>query len=305
MPLITVCPKCETQFVVTEEQLAAYKGKVRCGTCQHVFNAKEHIVEGEEKSNKTISGDTATEKVASLLKNVSLDEQEGDDLSLSLTKQKSEVNTITLDDEKEPHISAIDTTTVLDTPSSTEPAVPKSPSPVKDLSIDDRLNAISKKKKKRFNWLLAFVVLLLLLALLAQLAYFFRTEVISHVPQTKPWYQLACKEIGCKLSLAKKIGLLTIDDSGMQEHLERENVLQFSSTLINHATYPQAYPNVVLTLTDTDDKPILRRVLKPTQYLDPSIKITQGIAKKSEVRIKLNLTTEDIPVAGYRVALTY
>ncbi|HLT13795.1 MAG TPA: DUF3426 domain-containing protein [Marinobacter sp.] len=42
--LQTQCPKCETRFRVTDEQLSIAGGKVRCGSCMSVFNAVEHQV---------------------------------------------------------------------------------------------------------------------------------------------------------------------------------------------------------------------------------------------------------------------
>ncbi|QSP95167.1 zinc-ribbon domain-containing protein [Marinobacter salinisoli] len=42
--LQTQCPKCETRFRVTDEQLSVARGKVRCGNCMSIFNAIEHQV---------------------------------------------------------------------------------------------------------------------------------------------------------------------------------------------------------------------------------------------------------------------
>ncbi|MFO7602638.1 MAG: DUF3426 domain-containing protein [Gammaproteobacteria bacterium] len=39
----TRCPHCQTTFRVSQTQLDAAHGKVRCGNCQQVFNAREHI----------------------------------------------------------------------------------------------------------------------------------------------------------------------------------------------------------------------------------------------------------------------
>lgn len=39
MALVTTCPACQSSFFVKPEQLAAHRGDVRCGKCQHVFNA--------------------------------------------------------------------------------------------------------------------------------------------------------------------------------------------------------------------------------------------------------------------------
>ena len=42
---VTRCPKCETTFRVTEKQLAAAHGAVRCGACLQVFAANDHLIE--------------------------------------------------------------------------------------------------------------------------------------------------------------------------------------------------------------------------------------------------------------------
>lgn len=41
---ITRCPHCDTSFRVTDAQLAAARGAVRCGACLLVFTATEHLV---------------------------------------------------------------------------------------------------------------------------------------------------------------------------------------------------------------------------------------------------------------------
>jgi predicted Zn finger-like uncharacterized protein len=44
---VTQCPECATRFKVSEEQLSASEGMVRCGRCNAVFNATEHFVSDE------------------------------------------------------------------------------------------------------------------------------------------------------------------------------------------------------------------------------------------------------------------
>jgi predicted Zn finger-like uncharacterized protein len=41
---VTRCPNCRTSFKVTDQHLAAFEGKVRCGRCAFVFNAREHFI---------------------------------------------------------------------------------------------------------------------------------------------------------------------------------------------------------------------------------------------------------------------
>ncbi|RMF16414.1 MAG: DUF3426 domain-containing protein [Gammaproteobacteria bacterium] len=42
--MLTRCPHCQARFKVTEVQLSAAGGKVRCGNCMQVFNAREHLM---------------------------------------------------------------------------------------------------------------------------------------------------------------------------------------------------------------------------------------------------------------------
>lgn len=41
---LTRCPHCQTRFRVTEQQLGVAAGKVRCGNCMEVFNARDNAV---------------------------------------------------------------------------------------------------------------------------------------------------------------------------------------------------------------------------------------------------------------------
>src|SRR5512145_1036004 len=47
MTEITQCPECRTRFKVTDAQLDAHNGLVRCGHCHDVFNAREHLHDDE------------------------------------------------------------------------------------------------------------------------------------------------------------------------------------------------------------------------------------------------------------------
>ncbi len=47
MTEVTKCPECGTRFKVTDAQLEAHDGLVRCGRCRFVFNASEHLQHDE------------------------------------------------------------------------------------------------------------------------------------------------------------------------------------------------------------------------------------------------------------------
>ena len=58
MNYITSCPACETQFLLNIDHLKAYRGKVRCGHCGHIFNAKNRLTEVTDEIRN--AGDNAS-----------------------------------------------------------------------------------------------------------------------------------------------------------------------------------------------------------------------------------------------------
>lgn len=58
--LQTQCPKCQTRFRVTDQQLGVAGGKVRCGNCMEVFNAIDHQIRPETKPAATAQSSPAT-----------------------------------------------------------------------------------------------------------------------------------------------------------------------------------------------------------------------------------------------------
>lgn len=56
---ITLCPHCNTRFRVSDEQLFAASGAVRCGACMQVFNARLHLEQDETCANPAPLPDAA------------------------------------------------------------------------------------------------------------------------------------------------------------------------------------------------------------------------------------------------------
>lgn len=182
-------------------------------------------------------------------------------------------------------------------------AVVSSPATVADAASKDKLNRPSRHTSRR--WLMIGLILLLSLVAVLQGIYYLRTPITARWPQTKPYLVQACNLLKCKVELPRQADLLAIDDSDLQEDAEYQGLIHFSSMIINNAAFPQAYPLLELTLTDVTDQPLLRRTFSASEYLPTGTDLKAGLAPKHEVRVKLNLTASDAPVAGYRVFITY
>ena len=66
----TRCPFCSSVFNITDEQLAARGGHVRCGGCLQVFRADQHIVTGEAVTPTTSAPTSTSAPVAARAHNV-------------------------------------------------------------------------------------------------------------------------------------------------------------------------------------------------------------------------------------------
>lgn len=173
-----------------------------------------------------------------------------------------------------------------------------------DLAKHAKLDG-KKIANKRLRWLWILGVFLLLLIAAGQSVYFLRNTIAIYYPNFKPHLLAACQQLHCSIELPKQIEWIIIDDSDMQEDLEHTGVMHLSSSLFNKASFVQAYPNVELTLTDTNDSAVLRRIFKPAEYLPPKTDIAAGFSAGREIKIKLAITTQDVSVAGYRLYVTY
>jgi predicted Zn finger-like uncharacterized protein len=161
------------------------------------------------------------------------------------------------------------------------------------------------KQRTRPVWPYYMFSLILLLIGGLQTVYFLRTPIATQWPQTKPWLSSACDLVGCTVELPKDISQLLIDDSDLQEDAEHEEVIRLSTLLINNAPFAQAYPLLELTLTDKNDRPVLRRAFTAKEYMAQGTDLDAGIPAGEELQIKLTLTSGDIEVSGYRVFIAY
>ncbi|NND55455.1 MAG: DUF3426 domain-containing protein [Gammaproteobacteria bacterium] len=53
--MYTQCPECETTFKLGADDLRRANGKVRCGDCDHVFNALEYLAEEVEETEEDLA----------------------------------------------------------------------------------------------------------------------------------------------------------------------------------------------------------------------------------------------------------
>lgn len=263
---ITQCPQCSTRFKVSKEQQASHQGMVRCGRCQAIFNAASHLYD-----------DTPSPQ-------------------LDLPIEPHEPPAIVAAPESHAVMDSVSDNADTDIPEETDN---------QDFSYLEDVYEAPRPVPQRFPWPLLFGSVLLLLLLGVQTVYFYRVDIAARHPGLKPVMLRICAALQCNVPLPQQVDLLSIESSALEADPTQANVITLSALLRNRAPYAMAYPNIELTLTNFDDKPIARRTFRPTEYLAAGDDEKPGLPANRETSVKLHLNTTDLKPAGYRLYLLY
>ena len=179
-------------------------------------------------------------------------------------------------------------------------------SPRGDAAVPEFL--VDEVTSRRSRWLWALAALLALCAIAVQVAYRFRAEIGAAWPSAREPLRELCRGLGCEVSLPRRPELMSIDSSELQADARREGLIVLNAVIRNRARFPQDYPALELTLTDEGDRPVLRRVLSPRDYLERNradALTREGIAGGTEAALRLLLDTSRTRATGYRLYLFY
>jgi predicted Zn finger-like uncharacterized protein len=189
------------------------------------------------------------------------------------------------------------------------PAAPR-PAPRRMPRADDEpLPEFLEEEPPRSRYSVAWALgaLIAAAALAGQLAVQYRTELATLAPRLKPALTEGCRFLDCELRLPRRPDLLSIESSDLQADARRESLVVLNAVVRNRAPFQQELPALELTLTDAGDRPLVRRVLRPADYLPgvaPAL-LGPGIAPGAEAVLRLHIDTGSVRATGYRLYLFY
>src|SRR5437868_7652662 len=143
----------------------------------------------------------------------------------------------------------------------------------------------SNAKLRRRLWAAAIPMLSALLV--GQVLFHFRDALAAYWPASKPALAVLCKATGCVIGPPRDISGVWIDASDLEAHPSHKGLLILSATVRSRANTALAYPDLVLTLTDTSDQIVARRSFAPSEYAIAPAAIANGIPPNGEVLVKL------------------
>lgn len=313
--MLTQCPACATTFRVTAAQIKAKSGRVRCGQCQHAFNALDtlrdalptHIELPRQLPEKTTTIPTI-ETINQPEPQIAGGLAEPDKLAAS--EYPIPPGTTGTEELAAPLFRAkIPSSTVIppEKPGSSTEKTPTKETlsaPPLDILLDGTFTHLPNPAASRtWPWIVGCILLLITLGTQAMVA--FRTPLAKALPIAQPVIAALCRVVPCTTRLPAQADMISIESSDLHPIPAKPDHLAVSATLKNRATFSQQFPHLELTLTDIADKAILRKVLPPADYLHPLTPIASGMLPNADIVINLVIDIAPLTANGYRLYLFY
>lgn len=265
--MYTRCPHCHTVFRLTAAQLKSHGGQVRCGRCQKVFQADQHLVDAPRPaSSKPASPPRkrAPRKAAP---------------SRAASTPPTRENEII----------------VLETPS--QPVAPEPATKTVPLPI---FRAQPAQTRSIF-WMAGIVALLGLL--MAQGVVFYGQAVVRAAPWLREPVAFACTALPCQRLAPIDMRKLDLVESQVTPHPRYDRALRIRATLVNRGEEAQPFPLLEVSLTNRKGQLIARRTYKPSEYLPIPKTVTDGMPPQVAIQAQLDITSPGPQASGFEILL--
>jgi hypothetical protein len=146
---------------------------------------------------------------------------------------------------------------------------------------------------------------LLSLTLAAEVLLFFRTSFIVHFPETRPVMNALCVPLGCTAQWPMRPEFLAVVSSELQA-VPGTDGMELDALIRNRAAFPMALPAIELTITDSRNQPVARKVFLPADYQktrpDATTPVDDSIPAESDLPVRILF---ELPGAGASGFIAY
>ena len=269
---VAACPGCGTRLRVSEAQLAAAGGKVRCGACLAVFDGRDHLVAGHgghagvarprpaAGSGRRRRGHRPRQRPAAPTRAAPRPPAAG----------------------KPP-------------PAAQEPAAKSAAGAAARPGAAQAAQEVAAARGARKTVVLVCVVLL---ATLAIQAFALQFERWSRHPALRGVYAPACELIGCELPPLRSLAAIRL--YGELDATRASGRLALHGALVSRAAFAQDYPTVLLRLYAAGGADLAEHRLAPADYLEGEVRVMRP---NQVTRIALQVEDPGAEATNYRITL--
>ncbi len=290
--MYTRCPSCRAAFSISQQQLEIAAGMVRCGMCEHVFDANlflfNQVLEDESQAqeaaeDKQNSAPIDVELTADDNSSIDLEvldrELHGTDKEelSSVTNIVDEVNDQNLqEDTHEENVQAAD------------PAIPK--------IIADQVSSLEKEPVNinPMQWFGFVSIMALIAAVGIQIIAAFKLDLI---PQQ--YHNSLCDWIACTIETPRALHKIEVLNRSIYTHPTENQALMVTLTIINRADFSQPYPLIQLHFLNIAGEVIAARQFSANHYLREKWVTKKLMAPATPLSIQLEVHDVGEEVVSY------
>jgi predicted Zn finger-like uncharacterized protein len=174
--------------------------------------------------------------------------------------------------------------------------------PTLDLT-DDPLQLDWQKPKPRWGRRLAWglLILLAIMALAGQYIWYHYDE-LARQDEYRPWFQVVCPQIGCKVPTKVDITLLKSSNLIVRSHPDFKGALVVDAIIYNRAAFSQPFPLLELRFADPTGQLIASRRFKPSEYLSGEMAGKAEMPPQTPIHIALDILDPGAKAVNYSLS---
>ena len=268
----TQCPHCDTKFRVTENQLQAADGFVRCGVCEEVFNTSTVIDTATETETETETGnqetfssgiafDSINDEALFSDENIESDTINSDEISNPETNKEIYDLFDAEDNESQQHI------------------VPE--------KYRDTYSPQPHSLLSTVLWSLGILALTATLTL--EYIWFNRSQFMP-VPELQTVFGQLCQHVECSDSSMRDPDKIELITRNIYSHPKEKNALLIDVVMKNNAPFAQPFPIIQIDFSDIRGGTVAARRFYPDEYLPSD---TQTSLLKPNANTSVSLEIQD------------
>lgn len=256
----TQCPYCDTKFRVTETQVQAAAGFVRCGVCEEIFNAIE--VASQHKHQ------------VSLLDNIPAEESPTEELTAetqlaAVTEENKNIEALAIETLADDESVNSNETTAADesgkdafdffNEESNESLQHVVPDKFRDSYASQTRSVVS-------TVLWSIGILILTATLIIEYAWFNRDQ-LNKIPELQAAINTLCQQVQCENLSIRDPANIELITRNVYSHPNRKSALMVNVTMKNNAANAQPYPVMQIYFSDIRGHTVAARRFWPKEYL--------------------------------------
>jgi predicted Zn finger-like uncharacterized protein len=321
MALATRCPNCHALFRVVADQLKLRGGLVRCGACQHVFDAVGTLsyIDDAVLTTTPPASTTATVGAGPLAAGSAAERLPAEATAAPIEARPTLAAAKDAAVGSEPDAAAPVVESMLSTAAATSSAeagpaagainAEAVAGAIEPLGTAEQvapafLRHEATPVKRGFSILFGGGAIVLATLALAQLAVLFRADILVKAPQARPALTQLCRLFRCAVNWPARGDLLAVVGSELQA-LPGTSAFELTAVVRNRGSITLALPAIELTLIDTLNRTVARKVFAPVDYLageaDPAAHLLAGLEAGADLTIRIAFEARGLNAAGFVV----